>query len=131
MHYATGSTTYFIVPIGIGDFEAMISAFGFATGVLFLSKLLSRYSSIEATGSTMLMSGSFLFTMLLIGILAYGTNSVLLTASAAWLVRNAYFDHECYRHTPPIFVNPVCWFIVLFHWFESNWCFTNGNDWVF
>ena len=29
------------------------------------------------------MSGSFLFTMLLIGILAYGTNSVLLTASAA------------------------------------------------
>jgi drug/metabolite transporter (DMT)-like permease len=83
MHYATGSTTYFIVPIGIGDFEAMISAFGFATGVLFLSKLLSRYSSIEAAGSTMLMSGSFLFTMLLIGILAYGTNSVLLTASAA------------------------------------------------
>ena len=83
MHYATRSTTYFIVPIGIGDFEAMISAFGFATGVLFLSKLLSRYSSIEAAGSTMLMSGSFLFTMLLIGILAYGTNSVLLTASAA------------------------------------------------
>ena len=83
MHYATRSTTYFIVPIGIGDFEAMISAFGFATGVLFLSKLLSRYSSIEAAGSTMLMSGSFLFSMLLIGILAYGTNSVLLTASAA------------------------------------------------
>jgi len=82
MYYTTKSTTYSIGPIGIGDFEAMISAFGFALGVLFLSKLLSRYSPIEVAGTTMFVSGTLLFAMLMIEILAYGTNGVLLNGSA-------------------------------------------------
>jgi hypothetical protein len=60
----------------------MISAFGFALGVLFLSKLLSRYSPIEVAGTTMFVSGTLLFAMLMIEILAYGTNGVLLNGSA-------------------------------------------------
>jgi drug/metabolite transporter (DMT)-like permease len=68
-------------PIGFGDAEAMISALGFAIGVLFLSKLVSRYSSIEVAGASMFLSGIFLCTVLLFGILIYNSASVTLISS--------------------------------------------------
>jgi drug/metabolite transporter (DMT)-like permease len=68
-------------PIGFGDAEAMISALGFAIGVLFLSKLLSRYSSIEVAGASMFLSGIFLCVILLFGILIYDSTSVVLISS--------------------------------------------------
>ncbi|MGA9842231.1 MAG: EamA family transporter [Nitrososphaeraceae archaeon] len=68
-------------PIGFGDAEAMISALGFAIGVLFLSKLVSRYSSIEVAGASMFLSGIFLCTILLFGILIYDSTSVALISS--------------------------------------------------
>jgi drug/metabolite transporter (DMT)-like permease len=46
--------------ITFGDIEAIISAFGFAIGVLFLTKLVSIHSSIEVAGSTMLVAGLIL-----------------------------------------------------------------------
>lgn len=75
--FARTIATFFMGPIGMGNLEAMISAFGFATGVLFLSKLVSKYSSIEVAGTTMFTSGAFLCIILLCGITLYNSNSVL------------------------------------------------------
>ena len=47
--------------ITFGDIEAIVSAFGFAIGVLFLTKLVSVHSSIEVAGASMLVSGLILF----------------------------------------------------------------------
>ena len=46
--------------ITFGDIEAILSAFGFAIGVLFLTKLVSIHSSIEVAGSSMLVAGLIL-----------------------------------------------------------------------
>jgi drug/metabolite transporter (DMT)-like permease len=46
--------------ITFGDIEAILSAFGFAIGVLFLTKLVSKHSSIEVAGASMLISGLIL-----------------------------------------------------------------------
>jgi drug/metabolite transporter (DMT)-like permease len=46
--------------ITFGDVEAILSAFGFAIGVLFLTKLVSMHSSIEVAGSSMLVAGLIL-----------------------------------------------------------------------
>ena len=46
--------------ITFGDIEAIISAFGFGIGVLFLTKLVSLHSSIEVAGASMLLSGLIL-----------------------------------------------------------------------
>jgi drug/metabolite transporter (DMT)-like permease len=46
--------------ITFGDIEAILSAFGFAIGVLFLTKLVSTHSSIEVAGSSMLIAGLIL-----------------------------------------------------------------------
>ncbi|HEX5978530.1 MAG TPA: DMT family transporter, partial [Nitrososphaeraceae archaeon] len=48
------------VPFTFGDIEAILSAFGFGIGVLFLTKLVSRHSSMEVAGTTMLISGLIL-----------------------------------------------------------------------
>jgi drug/metabolite transporter (DMT)-like permease len=55
--------------ITIGDMEAILSAFGFALGVLFLTKLVSRHSSIEVASSSMLISGFILVGFLILGLL--------------------------------------------------------------
>jgi drug/metabolite transporter (DMT)-like permease len=55
--------------ITIGDMEAILSAFGFALGVLFLTKLVSRHSSIEVASSSMLISGFILVGFLIVGLL--------------------------------------------------------------
>jgi drug/metabolite transporter (DMT)-like permease len=46
--------------ITFGDVEAILSAFGFGVGVLFLTKLVSLHSSIEVAGASMLISGLIL-----------------------------------------------------------------------
>ena len=60
-------------PITFGDLEAIFSAFGFALGVLFLTKLVSRHSSIEVAASSMLISGFILIGFLIVGVLLDGT----------------------------------------------------------
>ena len=46
--------------ITFGDIEAIVSAFGFALGVLFLTKLVSKHSPIEVAGASFLLSGLFI-----------------------------------------------------------------------
>jgi drug/metabolite transporter (DMT)-like permease len=46
--------------ITFGDIEAILSAFGFGIGVLFLTKLVSLHSSIGVAGASMLISGLIL-----------------------------------------------------------------------
>jgi drug/metabolite transporter (DMT)-like permease len=55
-----------------GDIEAIISALGFAVGVLFLTKLLSKHSPVEVAGTSLFVSGLFLIGILLVISLAYG-----------------------------------------------------------
>lgn len=55
--------------ITFGDLEAILSAFGFALGVLFLTKLVSRHSSIEVAASSMLISGFILIGFMSVGVL--------------------------------------------------------------
>ena len=55
--------------ITFGDLEAIFSAIGFALGVLFLTKLVSRHSSIEVAASSMLISGFILIGFLIVGVL--------------------------------------------------------------
>lgn len=69
------STSHELVHIGFGELEAITSAFGFATGVLFLSKLVKTQSSLEAAGSTMFTAGAFLFAILLIESVISGMNA--------------------------------------------------------
>ena len=58
-----------IFNITFGDLEAILSAIGFALGVLFLTKLVSRHSSIEVAASSMLISGFILIGFMIIGVL--------------------------------------------------------------
>jgi drug/metabolite transporter (DMT)-like permease len=69
--------------VTFGDVEAILSAFGFAFGVLFLTKLVSKHSSIEVASTSMLISGLILVGSLIVGTLlseiqqqipAYGTS---------------------------------------------------------
>ena len=50
--------------ITFGDMEAILSAFGFGIGVLFLTKLVSLHSSIEVAGASMLISGLILVSFI-------------------------------------------------------------------
>ena len=50
--------------ITFGDIEAILSAFGFGIGVLFLTKLVSLHSSIEVAGTSMLISGLILVSFM-------------------------------------------------------------------
>jgi drug/metabolite transporter (DMT)-like permease len=59
--------------ISFGDIEAILSAFGFAIGVLFLSKLILKYSSLEVEGASMFTSGLLLAGILVLGLFFYNT----------------------------------------------------------
>ena len=59
--------------ISFGDIEAILSAFGFAIGVIFLSKLILKYSSIEVAGASMFTSGLLLAGILVLGLFFYNT----------------------------------------------------------
>lgn len=66
---SNGSTLPNTFNITFGDLEAILSAFGFALGVLFLTKLVSRHSSIEVAASSMLISGFILIGFMIVGVL--------------------------------------------------------------
>ena len=59
--------------VSFGDIEAILSALGFAIGVLFLSKLILNYSSIEVAGASMFTSGLLLAGILVVGLFFYNT----------------------------------------------------------
>jgi drug/metabolite transporter (DMT)-like permease len=63
--------------ISFGDIEAILSALGFAIGVLFLSKLILKYSSIEVAGASMFTSGLLLAGILVVGLFFYNTIPLL------------------------------------------------------
>jgi drug/metabolite transporter (DMT)-like permease len=65
--------------ITFGDMEAIFSAFGFAIGVLFLTKLVLLHSSIEVAGASMLVSGLILVAFM-IGFL-HESQEILLSSS--------------------------------------------------
>ena len=56
----------FSIPLTFGDFEAMLSAFTFAAGVIFMTKLVERYSSIEVSGGSLFISGLILAAILIL-----------------------------------------------------------------
>jgi drug/metabolite transporter (DMT)-like permease len=52
--------------ITFGDFEAILSAFAFAGGVIAMTRLVKRHTSIEVTGASLLISGLILATILIL-----------------------------------------------------------------
>lgn len=79
--FTTASATPNLVHIGFGEVEAIISAFGFATGVLFLTKIVKMHSSMEAAGTTIFTAGALLLAILLIEFVASGMNAQILSVS--------------------------------------------------
>jgi drug/metabolite transporter (DMT)-like permease len=49
-----------------GDFEAILSAFAFAGGVIAMARLVKRHTSIEVAGASLLISGLILATILIL-----------------------------------------------------------------
>jgi drug/metabolite transporter (DMT)-like permease len=76
--------------ITFGDLEAILSAFGFALGVLFLTKLVSRHSSIEVAASSMLISGFILIGFMIVGVLLVEVQYPLTggTSILAYIIEN-------------------------------------------
>ena len=68
--------------ITIGDIEAIVSAFGFALGVLFLTKLVSKHSYIEVAGASLLLSGILIGVLLLFSFQDLAISSQLSPAQA-------------------------------------------------
>ena len=48
------------VSLTFGDFEAIVSAFAFAAGVILMTKLVETHSPLEVSGASLLISGSIL-----------------------------------------------------------------------
>jgi drug/metabolite transporter (DMT)-like permease len=73
--------------MSFGDIEAILSAFGFAIGVLFLSKLVLEYSSIDVAGGTMFTSGLILVCIVILGLLFYNFDHAILPSNVFSLPR--------------------------------------------
>ena len=58
--------------VSFGDLEAILSAVGFAAGVLFLGKLVKKHSSIHVAGASMFVSGLILVVFMVL-VLLYDT----------------------------------------------------------
>ena len=54
--------------ISFGDLEAILSAVGFAVGVLFLGKLVKKHSSIQVAGASMFLSGMILVVFMVLSL---------------------------------------------------------------
>jgi drug/metabolite transporter (DMT)-like permease len=80
-------TTSLLSIISFGDIEAILSAFGFAIGVLFLSKLVLKHSSIEVAAASMFTSGLILVGFMIIGLLSYESNHIALQSNEVRLLR--------------------------------------------
>ena len=52
--------------VTFGDLEAILSAFAFAGGVIAMTRLVKRHTSIEVTGASLLISGLILATILIL-----------------------------------------------------------------
>lgn len=89
-----GNTNFFsLLPydsiITLGDIEAIVSALGFAIGVLFLTKLVIIYSPLQVAGASLLVSGIILSFFLVVSVSAldhqvpyFSRNSVPLYPTA-------------------------------------------------
>ena len=55
--------------VSFGDLEAILSAVGFAVGVLFLGKLVKKHSSIQVAGASMFLAGMILVVFMVISLL--------------------------------------------------------------
>lgn len=64
--------------ISFGDIEAILSAMGFAGGVIFLTKLTTISSSLEVAGASMLTSGLILVGFMVVGIMSYAADNEIL-----------------------------------------------------
>jgi drug/metabolite transporter (DMT)-like permease len=85
---AVGSSSLLPAMIfSFGDVEAILSAFGFAGGVLFLTKLTLNYSPIEVAGASMLTSGLILVGFMIIGLLLYWDDHAVLPSNETSLLR--------------------------------------------
>jgi hypothetical protein len=67
--------------ISFGDIEAILSALGFALAVLFLSKLILKYSPIQVAGASMFIAGLILDIFMIFGLLYNSVDSVLLSSN--------------------------------------------------
>jgi membrane associated rhomboid family serine protease len=56
--------------VSFGDLEAILSAVGFAAGVLFLGKLVTKHSSIHVAGASMFVSGLILVVFMVFAFLS-------------------------------------------------------------
>ena len=81
------SSSLSAIVIGFGDVEAIFSAFGFAGGVIFLTKLAIKYSSIEVAGASMFTSGLILVGFMVIGLMSYGTSQALFPSKEISFLR--------------------------------------------
>jgi len=59
--------------VSFGDLEAILSAVGFAVGVLFLGKLVKKHSSVQVAGASMLLSGMILLIFMVLSSLYEAT----------------------------------------------------------
>ena len=73
--------------VSFGDIEAILSALGFAIGVLFLSKLILNYSSIEVAGASMFTSGLLLAGILVVGLFFFNTVPLISSPHELLLTR--------------------------------------------
>ena len=83
----TKSSSLSAIVIGFGDVEAIFSAFGFAGGVIFLTKLAIKYSSIEVAGASMFTSGLILVGFMVVGLMSYGTSHVVFPSKEISFLR--------------------------------------------
>ena len=112
----------------VGNIEAIVSAFGFAIGVLFLTKLVSLRSSIEISGLSMLISGLILVGIML-GFLYTPFDISSGIESFSSLAARA-FDKR-HHNINPLFITSLYWISVLFNWFKQNRSVYYSNYWVF
>jgi drug/metabolite transporter (DMT)-like permease len=105
----TSSSTF----ITFGDIEAILSALGFAIGVLFLTKLVSTHSSIEVAGASMLVSGLILVAFM-IGFLH---ESQEILSSLSW---------ESSFYLQPLIITIIILLLFSFLPFIGSLCYTTG-----
>jgi drug/metabolite transporter (DMT)-like permease len=77
------------ITITFGDIEAILSAFGFAIGVLFLTKLVSMHSSIEVAGTSLLVSG-----LILVGFMVMFLNESPLQKSMMYEKSSVFLQQQ-------------------------------------
>ena len=122
-------TTSLLSIISFGDIEAILSAFGFAIGVLFLSKLVLKHSSIEVAAASMFTSGLILVGFMIIGLLSYESNHIALPSNEVRLL--AATVNKSYHYLTLILITSTYWFFVIFYWLKYDRCIPYSNNRIF